>query len=239
MNVITWYFPLNPIPAESNLRVLSYNVENNNRHYEQVLAMVRKEDPDIAIFLEMDEVWIEKTTVLKNKLPYLLHSEKVDERGIVIYSRFPLANPSKNIYKISGKTALSTEIIVNQKPIHLIANHSPMPLNSFRDRNRQLDILGTYIQSVEIPVILAGDFNLTMWSPYYRRLIKGTGFKNVRQGFGIFPSWPARSLFPLSTQLFFIPIDHCLVSPEIQVKSIHLGNNAGSDHFPLISDLFV
>ncbi|ELR98939.1 hypothetical protein GLO73106DRAFT_00027820 [Gloeocapsa sp. PCC 73106] len=34
-----------------------------------------------------------------------------------------------------------------------------------------------------------------------------------------------------------IPIDHCLISPEIKVTSIYTGADTGSDHRPLIINL--
>jgi endonuclease/exonuclease/phosphatase (EEP) superfamily protein YafD len=72
-----------------------------------------------------------------------------------------------------------------------------------------------------------------MWSPFYQRFIQQAGLKNARSGFGIIPTWSTK-LPPLS-----IPIDHCLVSPNVNVLQMRAGRYVGSDHLPLITDLVI
>ena len=76
-----------------------------------------------------------------------------------------------------------------------------------------------------------GDLNITMWSPNYQEFVDRAELKNTRQGHGILPSWPTQ--FPVLS----IPIDHVLVSSEIQVRDTRIGRNVGSDHLPIIVDL--
>jgi endonuclease/exonuclease/phosphatase (EEP) superfamily protein YafD len=85
-------------------------------------------------------------------------------------------------------------------------------------------------------VIIAGDLNVSMWSPFYRSLIKRSGLHNARQGFGILPT---QSGISPQFAIFSAPIDHCLVSSDIQVKNFRLGRHIGSDHLPIIADLFI
>lgn len=90
---------------------------------------------------------------------------------------------------------------------------------------------------------MVGDLNITMWSPYYKRFARQTGLRNARQGFGILPSWPTKETYsqisPALSLLLAIPIDHCLISPEIKVLNIRTGPNVGSDHRPVITDLLI
>jgi len=85
-------------------------------------------------------------------------------------------------------------------------------------------------------VIIAGDLNVSMWSPFYRSLIKQSGLHNARQGFGILPS---QSGIAPQFAILSAPIDHCLVSSDIQVENFRLGSNIGSDHLPIIADLLI
>jgi len=80
-----------------------------------------------------------------------------------------------------------------------------------------------------------GDLNATPWSPYYRQLLKGSGLRNTRQGFGILPTWPSWSLL----DGLRIPIDHCLVSSTIEVIDIKTAQIKGSDHLSLVIDIAV
>jgi endonuclease/exonuclease/phosphatase (EEP) superfamily protein YafD len=76
-----------------------------------------------------------------------------------------------------------------------------------------------------------GDLNATPWSYYFQRLVRESGLTDSSKGRGIHATWPA-GLFPLR-----IPIDHCLLSPEIGVINKMTGNNVGSDHLPVVVDL--
>ncbi len=53
------------------------------------------------------------------------------------------------------------------------------------------------------------------------------------QGFGPQPSWSTELLIPV------VPIDHFLVSKDIEVLNRVLGPNIGSDHLPVYVDLLV
>jgi len=55
--------------------------------------------------------------------------------------------------------------------------------------------------------------------------------KDSSLGWGIQPTWPAMFL-PLR-----IPIDHCLVSPDLKIVRRKIGRDIGSDHLPLLVDL--
>lgn len=79
------------------------------------------------------------------------------------------------------------------------------------------------------PKLLVGDFNTTMWSPYFADLVKDSGLRDARTGRGLYPSWNAA--LPAFLR---IPIDHCLVGDKIEVESLETGNYTGSDHRPLI-----
>jgi endonuclease/exonuclease/phosphatase (EEP) superfamily protein YafD len=57
--------------------------------------------------------------------------------------------------------------------------------------------------------------------------------KDSEQGFGPQPSWSTEMLIP------FVPIDHFLVSNDIEVLNRVLGPNLGSDHLPVYVDLLV
>ena len=78
-----------------------------------------------------------------------------------------------------------------------------------------------------------GDLNMSMWSPYYRDFVDRSHLTNIRQGFGIQPSWP------VNLPLLQIPIDHCLITSKIKVSNNQIGKDIGSDHYPLIADLVI
>ena len=114
----------------------------------------------------------------------------------------------------------------------LIGTHPLHPGHEgWRLRNEQFAALAKFCRGQTGPVVVIGDLNSTSWSAHFGTLLDGTRLRDSRAGFGVQASWPAWSPLPR------IPIDHCLVSPEIVgPQSVHRPD-VGSDHFPLVVDL--
>ena len=237
--IVPWYLPSSQIIAGdevNKIRILQLNVFTNNQQYSRAIALVKKENPDIAVFQEVSEKWAEELKVLRQNYPYVFHFQDNRIFGKSIYSKIPLENQNiKIISKRYKRTSLVTELKVSEKPISLIVTHLAVPITriSFQVRNQEFAVLANYVSKLESPVIVVGDFNTSLWSPYYQQFVQKTRLKNGRRGFGIQPSWP--TVLPL----FYIPIDHCLVSSEFQVLNSRIGENVGSDHLPVITDLVI
>ena len=237
VEIVPWYLPQfgNNSAIAAQIRILQSNVLYKNNQYDRVLSLVRQENPDIAFFMEVTETWKKELAVLKDTFPYSFFTNHYNkDTGIVIYSKLPLENSS--IQDLGGgRKTLITDVKVKGQVISLIASHLSIPTkaSSFDWRNKQLETLADYVKKMKHPIIAIGDWNITMWSPFYKRFVRETGLKNARYGFGILPSWPT-TFPPLS-----IPIDQSLLSPEIKVINIRTGANVGSDHLPVIQDLAI
>lgn len=241
--ILPWYNPLSRSAATGELRVLTANINTQNRSYEKVLTMVREEKPDIAVFLEVDDTWVSQLQSLKDILPYDFGQANPYNLGIAVYSRFPLEDAAIDFFETDRNPSILANLTVENQSISLVAAHPfpPMRRSFFHTRNLQLDQIGQYVQQLETPVVLLGDLNITMWSPYYKRFARNTGLQNARRGFGVLPTWPMPGTYAVLPDLMHlmlqIPIDHCLVSPDIKVAAIHTGQDVDSDHLPLIVDL--
>lgn len=248
-DIVPWYIPHAGLVANNsdNLRVLSLNFNIKNQSYDKVLSLVRQENPDLAIFMELNLAWKTHLATLHDLFPYSISNTDPNQLGIAVYSKYPLENASIADWGSPYNPIILGNVLINGRAISVVATHPPPPKPGlFQARNRQLYEISRYIKSLSTPTIVLGDLNITMWSPYYRRLIKTTGLRNVRQGFGLLPTWPRKTTFspysrisPPILGLLSIPIDHCLVSPDIKVASIHTGANVNSDHLPLIADLMI
>jgi endonuclease/exonuclease/phosphatase (EEP) superfamily protein YafD len=119
--------------------------------------------------------------------------------------------------------------------LNLIATHPLPPIGAAyaAERNAQLQAVGEAAVDLDSPVIVAGDLNTTSWSPCFRDLLSTSQLRDSRRGWGIHPTWPG----PLAA--LGIPIDHVLVSPEIEIVRRVVGPQIGSDHRPVLVDLSV
>ncbi|MBD2194540.1 MULTISPECIES: endonuclease/exonuclease/phosphatase family protein [Calothrix] len=244
IEVLPWYLPHAQQLAGNTtpqIRLLSFNINIQNKDDKNVINVVQDNRPDVALFLEITpNIFNTLKTGLKNTLPFNFRSPG---GGLAIFSRLPIQDVKADNFNGKGGHNLIATLTLNQQPIKLIGTHPLVPVtrNNFHRRNLQLAALSDYIREINQPLIIMGDFNLTPWSPYYRRFIKKTNLHNTRLGFGILPSWPRPAthvhLPNWVIPLLNIPIDHCFVSKQFRVAKIYTGSNANSDHAPLITDL--
>jgi endonuclease/exonuclease/phosphatase (EEP) superfamily protein YafD len=130
---------------------------------------------------------------------------------------------------------LEVDLAVDERVVTVLGVHPGSPTltdaSDSRARNRSLNHIGRSIRDRDRPLIVAGDFNITPWSPHFRDLITASGLRNVAQGQGWIPTWP-RQFWPVR-----VPIDHVLIRGPFAVQSLTRGPSIGSDHFPVIADL--
>lgn len=246
-DVIHWYIPQSIVAQQSpnKVRVLLVNINTKNNNYERVISLVRKEQPDIAVFLELDEFWANQLQSINDILPYAVGRANPDNMGIAVYSKRPLEKPDIKFLGSSNNASVVGDFLINKQVISLVATHPLPPIRPelLFSTKQQLNAITGYVKQLKQPILIIGDLNTTMWSPSYKSFIKKTGLRNARQGFGILPTWPTEAKFspikPPLSWLLLIPIDHFLISPEIKVLDIRTGANVGSDHLPLIADLFL
>jgi endonuclease/exonuclease/phosphatase (EEP) superfamily protein YafD len=243
VEILPWYLPNSQkvnSNATSQIKIESFNVNIQNQEYTTAIDVVRKDKPDVALFIEIHGTWFNNLKIgLKDIFPYSFRSPG---GGLTVFSRIPLED-SRGVNLDEAGYHLITNFNVNGKTIHFIGTHPMVPIKpkTFHRRNRQLAALEKYINQQQKPVIIAGDFNLSPWSPYYRKFIKKTNLHNTRLGFGILPSWPRPAthvkipkwLIPLVN----IPIDHCLVSKDFGVVNTRISQNGNSDHAAIVVDL--
>lgn len=235
--VLPWFFPSPVKVAGTRLKLLQANVEHDNVQYEKLLAYVKEEAPDIASFQEVDEEWAIQLAKLKEIFPYAKIEVQESGGGIALFSKIKPETIEKNELGLSWRAGIEATFKLEKTLLHLLVIHPPTPTEAinFPPRNQQLQAATERLQSWPAPKILMGDLNDTMWSSYHSPMLRQANMVNARRGQGIVPSWPAW----LMLKPLMIPIDHCLVSPEIVVVSVKAGKNVGSDHLPLVVELIV
>jgi endonuclease/exonuclease/phosphatase (EEP) superfamily protein YafD len=226
----------NPPPAGGTpFRVMLANVYTQNRDHLSTIALVLKETPDVLVLQEVDDAWTAALKPLDASHPHSIVIPRGDNFGIGIWSKTPLLNTQRMSFSEFGVPSIATQLQVGSQVISLLATH-PIPPASragARDRNVQLRKVAEFMMRMSGPSILIGDLNTTMWSPHYTALVRDTGLRDCRRGFGVLPTWPTFFRF------LMIPLDHCLVSRSVGVRRTRVGPPVGSDHLPLVVDLVV
>lgn len=225
------------VKGETSFKVYSANIYRFNKDLSRLSREIEEIDADIVLLTEVTAGHIEMLQPLIQRFPYYIEFEPFGELGIgpVVLSKFPVLTYSTAQLSEDGNFMVKATLDINQRKTMLYAVHAVNPSirKFFPDRNRQFMELADEISEKSIPVIVAGDFNTTPYSPIFKKLLKISRLKDSRAGFGWQPSWP--TFFPL----LWIPIDHILVSPEIQVLKRATGSYVGSDHYPVYAEFSI
>ena len=209
------------------------NITNKKAFYFTDLVGARQ--PDIIGVCELNYDMARKIDFLKLSYPYHLIHKRTDTFSIALFSRLPLSNVGvSHIGEAHPVPVIMANVEIASSSVRLILAHldSPTSRRELNRRNEQLSDLAALCRS-QSPTIMVGDLNTSTWSPYFRRLLRESGLIEARQGFGVEPSWHAQKRW------LRIPIDHCLVSPAIDVMYYRRGPDVYSDHYPLLVRLGV
>jgi endonuclease/exonuclease/phosphatase (EEP) superfamily protein YafD len=185
--------------------------------------------------MEVNDAWMRKLAAWSQQYPHQLVDAREDNFGIAAFSRVPWTNAVVAQLGSAGLPSIVADLSMSGQSIHFIGTH-PLPPGTASysaQRNEQLKELAGHVAGVTNAVVLVGDLNTTPWSPHFTGFLKGCGLRDASKGSGVSGSWPA--FLPIGK----IPIDHCLVSPEIGVASRRPGPSVGSDHLPLIWNLTI
>lgn len=216
-----------------------------NRDTNSVIETIRTVNPDMLDLVEYTETWqrsLEGSGVLK-RYPY-----RVAGRGhIALYSKLPLQNGRLTFADPTQKVANQANIIasfkLNRQLTTILVAHPASPIlpSHLEWLRENFQVWVNQRKQLGRNLIIVGDLNTTPWSAEFAELTEKAGLRDSQLGFGLQPSWPM--LLPMLgvretpnwiTALLQIPIDHVLVSPNIQISSRRTGPFVGSDHLPVI-----
>ena len=222
-----------PAGSKPSLRVMSLNVLTSNRDSNEVLQTIQSTDPDIVFLYEVDEQWMTDLEPLREDYPHQHAVPRPDNFGIVMYSRVNFAAIEVvGLAETPAPTVLAG-IDHDDERIVVIGTHvfPPAGERRFRLRNHQLKHLGQIAAECRRPTILVGDLNVTPWSPFFTDLLRQSNLLDSRQGHGNQASWSRYGIG--------LPIDHCLVSPDVVVHRRWIEPVEGSDHDAVLVDISI
>jgi len=126
--------------------------------------------------------------------------------------------------------AVELHTAIGGQIVTMLGLHTESPTNAVRHatRDRQLDAVASWLQAATDPAIAFGDFNITYFSPTFRRLLEQSGTRSSQLGFGVQATWPA-GFRPVG-----VGIDQSIYKGPITVVARRRGPVLGSEHRVLI-----
>jgi len=218
-------------PGNGNIKIFLSNVYSQNKQYQLLLDEIHSADPDIIVLQELTPEWQQQIKPLLDDYPYHELIAQSGHFGIGLLSRLPVRQMQR--IELGVTPVIQATVDLSGSQFNLLATHL-MPPQSFElkaMRDRQLDAIGDYVNHQHLPLIVAGDLNMTPWSADYQQFVTATQLTNVRQGKGILPTWPAR------LSMIGLPLDHVLHSSQWHVEEVYTADYIGSDHLPIVAQL--
>jgi endonuclease/exonuclease/phosphatase (EEP) superfamily protein YafD len=214
------------------LKIMTINVNYENKQFGKIIESINTFNPDLFAVEELTPSLNEQ---LKAKLPdykYNCSATQMNPFGIGIFSRVPIEH-SQVVYIRPGYPSIMEELTWDGKPLLLVATHPTTPLTPAlaADNKAQLKALSELIKQKNESAVLIGDLNATSWCSAYKEAVNHGHLVDASRGFGLQVSW-LRSFPPLC-----LPIDHCLTTPDMVATKNTIGEDIGSDHWPVYVEL--
>lgn len=228
------------------IEIISFNLFPENTQLDEVADWISTHSPDILALQEIPED-VSAFTELASSYDYTTSLDSITDS--IVYSRYPILE--------SESVALDDWLIqrllldIEGSQVVFYNLHLFMPLNEnettwlvlrYDDARRDSQIKGLLeqVETETLPVILAGDFNMTEWSPIYAELASQLQDAYRNSSWGIGATFPAGAFEELNAgypRLF--RLDYIWYSEPIVASSAIVGTNLGSDHLPLRVELII
>jgi endonuclease/exonuclease/phosphatase (EEP) superfamily protein YafD len=226
--------PFAPEPvsaAAATLKVVSVNVSYRPFSPRRLLEIVRETNPDVLVVQELTPHAERVLADLDTAFPFYRKFPAPGPAGIALWSRYELE--SSATIAIGRRPAIEARVRGPSSSFTVIGVHLSAPVSRRRAaaRNQELIGLASRIAAVEGPLVVAGDFNITPYSPYFTDWLEATGLTDSRRGRTLSVSWP--TTFPAVG----IPIDHVMANDGFAIMSHDRLPNFDSDHYGVLVEL--
>ncbi len=238
-----------------DLRVMTFNVRGFNKNqeiknpnlFEEVLDLIKTENPDIICFQEFNDN--RQKSFSNYKYKYLKYIDNKGKVTLAIYSKYPIINSGLLNFPESPNNGSFADVMYKNDTLRIynlhleslriipdkdaLAKEQSSKLfkrvsHSFEKQQEQAEIVKSHRALVSYKTIICGDFNGTQYSNVYKT-IKGEDMKDTFQekgtGYGRtynFKYYPFR-------------IDFILADNRLEVITHKNFDLNLSDHFPVMA----
>lgn len=243
-----------PAATGARVRVFSFNV-GSARGFGQpaeVLKAVRSADADVVALVEAREDSLRTIGAgLASTYPY-----QAGSKSVFIFSRLPLVEPRSGVLRSGSHDSMLADVEVGNRlvafaAVHLlrteayagIGNGVSSLLQTGRhyrttERDAAAAELAANLSRLGVPIVLAGDFNMTASSRSYDLITARFQDSYREAGWGFGHTYPTM-LRSLDVSMPLLRIDYIFHSPDLVALRARVGPDGGSDHLPIVADLAV
>lgn len=218
---------------ERTLRLMVYNIYHLNDDLDAIVREVEEYDPDMLFIMEYSDAIQQKIESSFAAYPHQLIQTSRWTMGLALFSRIPFEDTRIHRFPATRIPIYQVEMNVNGQPFTFVGGHpwAAQPQWVRLHRYQMADITKIAAESSG-RLIVAGDFNATQWSHTLEHLAQSANVRNIRRPFDL-----SKTFFPGAS--IGLSLDHVLISDEWQLLHYEHGERGGSDHVPIVVDLFL
>ncbi|MGZ9098892.1 MAG: endonuclease/exonuclease/phosphatase family protein [Brevundimonas sp.] len=227
------WFPHGPAadPEAPVVRLYSANLFYLNTDMAAIRRSIEAADADIVVLIEVGNVPARRIDELLKGYPHRSASIRLGRNGgparSLVASRWPLTArvappPGLHAVAVTARTPLGAVDVVG---VHLTR---PWPFQHSWGQISQTMALEALVESLDGPVIVAGDFNSVSGARIGKQIRRDIG---LRPASGFPGTWPSRL-----PSAFGVTIDQVYASAELAFVSRRVGKAMGSDHRPVVTE---
>lgn len=239
---------------EEDLSVMSYNVRGFNKYeelesktiFEDIMAFVNHEDPDIICFQESG--YLRRKEFVNYPHQYVEYIHMQDKVILGIFSKYPIVNSGLINFEDSPNNAAFADVLYKKDTLRIYNVHlqslgiTPgrgvigrepsdklfkMLTKSFKKQQQQARQIEAHMNSTAHKKILCGDFNNTQFSNAYKTIKGDKQDTFIEKGIGY-----GRTL---NFHGFPVRIDFIMADPSFVVNTHKNYDVLYSDHFPIMA----
>lgn len=231
------------------LTVASANVLVANQPDAAALDWIRSLDVDVLGIVECNAAWLAAAESARDdgrpRWPYAIaEADDTTPGGVALLSRYPIRDalverPPDGVFRMASAIIDHPEGAIRVFVVHPVPPVRPRWTTARNAELRWLAdrVVGERERATPLPTVILGDLNETPFGKAYASFLLATGVRSARTVAGFAPTWPTRLDGQAVPWFLRIPIDHCLVSPELAPVRFTVGPDIGSDHLPVIAHL--
>lgn len=215
--------------APGQIRIVQFNVWNDNRDLDRTVAWIQAQQPDIVV--------LEETTPPLRRLIERRTAWRAVCRDceVMIYSARPMSRGYAPAAPAVGPLAHAV-FKDAEGTFDVVGVHDAWPTDGDFQPRQEARLAHVLADLPKARTIVTGDFNSTPWS--FARRQWDAAFGLIRRDRALF-TWPAGKFTSkrYRVPVALLPIDHVYAGPAWATVDIHRGPILGSDHYPVVVTL--
>jgi endonuclease/exonuclease/phosphatase (EEP) superfamily protein YafD len=225
-----------PAVVSQQFTVFHFNVGLNHEQPQRIVSFLqrRANDIDVVVLLEAGDEFGTALDELKELFPHQIRRLENSPFGIAMASRHALEAAAVSLLPspLFPHIEATLRLPGRATALAIYAVHAPPPISGemAEARNSKLDHIARLAarQAQSTPIVV-GDFNLTPWSPYFRRFVAASGLRDARTPYRFDHTWPVT----FDNASIGIAVDHSFAHPSLPLLKRTIGPDLGSDHMPV------